>query len=81
MEKSLSRMLEVEHNNGNVPRIQVVRGTKSINHSQFVDDTLLIGGSSIIITRIFNNFLDLFTCASRGLINHNKCQIYAWNVS
>jgi hypothetical protein len=42
---------------------------------------LLLGGASIIIVRRFKKILDLFIQVSGGLINHNKCQIYAWNVS
>jgi hypothetical protein len=55
----------------------MVRGVKSINHSQFTDDTLLLGGASVTIAKRFKDNLDLFTQASRGLINHLKSQIYA----
>jgi hypothetical protein len=73
MEESLSRLLESERNIGNLLGIQIVRGVKSINHSQFVDDTLLLGGDSTIIAREIQEHSRFFTQASRGLINHNKC--------
>jgi len=33
--------------------IKIARGVKDINHAQFVDDTLLLGGDSTIIARKF----------------------------
>jgi hypothetical protein len=53
MEKSLSRNMEVERISRNLPGIKIVRGVSSFNHSQFVDDTLLLGGASTIITKRF----------------------------
>jgi hypothetical protein len=43
----------------------VVRGVKSINHSQFVDDTLLLSGASSIMEKRFKMVLDIFTRSSR----------------
>jgi hypothetical protein len=43
MLKSLCMLLEYERNYGNLLRIKIARGVKSINHSHFVDDTLLFG--------------------------------------
>jgi hypothetical protein len=51
---SLSRKVEMERLARNLPGIELVRGVKSINHSQFTNDTLLLGGESIIIIRRFN---------------------------
>jgi hypothetical protein len=77
MVDSLSRKLEAECINGNLPRIKIVRGTKSLNHSRFTDDTLLPGGASIIIVNRFNRTLDSFLLASRGVFNRQKCQIFS----
>jgi hypothetical protein len=41
---------------------------------------LLLGGASKIIARRFKLILDQFIQVSGGLINHNKSQIYAWNI-
>jgi hypothetical protein len=38
--------------------IKIARGVKDINHAQFVDDTLLLGGASTIIARKFKQQLD-----------------------
>jgi hypothetical protein len=54
-------------------------GEKRINHSQFVDDTLLIGGASIVIAKRLKNALDNFTHVSGALINSAKSNIYTWN--
>jgi hypothetical protein len=40
-----------------------------------------LGGGSTFIVQRFNKVLDLYLQASGDLINHNKCQIYAWNVN
>lgn len=40
-----------------------------------------MGGVSTIIAARFKKDLDLFTSDSRGKINHNKSQIYGWNMS
>jgi hypothetical protein len=44
MAESLNKKLELERLIHNLLGITVVRGVKSINHSQFVDDTLILGG-------------------------------------
>jgi hypothetical protein len=49
MADSLSRQLEYERENGNLPGLQMARGVKNLNQYQFVDDTLLLGGASQII--------------------------------
>jgi hypothetical protein len=46
---TLSRKLEFERISGNSIGLQIARGVKNINHSQFVDDALLLGGASSII--------------------------------
>jgi hypothetical protein len=57
----------------------MVRGVKSLNHSQFIDDTLFLGGASQIIALRFKQVLDSFLDASGGEVNHWKCQILMWN--
>jgi hypothetical protein len=81
MADSLSKKLEAERINGNLLRIKIVRGVKSLNHSQFADDTLLLGGASIIISTRFNQVLESFLLTSEGAINYQKCQIFGWNAN
>jgi hypothetical protein len=61
--------------------INISPGVHRMNHSQFTDDTILLGGASTIIAYIFKLALDSFTKASRGLVNDSKSNIYEWNIS
>jgi hypothetical protein len=45
MVETLSRKAKKEHVIGNIPELQIVQGIKNINHSQFADNTLFLGGS------------------------------------
>jgi hypothetical protein len=76
----LNRRLEWERLNGTIIGLRIARGVKRINHSQFVDDMLLLGGASRVIARRFKSILDQFTQIYGGLVNENKIQIYAWNI-
>jgi hypothetical protein len=80
MVDSLSRKLEEECRLGRLPGIQITPGVKAINHSQFADDTLLLGFASPIIARRFKRILDNFLTTSGGKINISKRRIYGWNI-
>jgi hypothetical protein len=58
MVETLNRRLEWEKSSGKIPRLWITRGVKRINHSQFVDDTLLLGGASKVTAFSFKNILD-----------------------
>jgi hypothetical protein len=77
MEESLNRILEHERRTGSIPGLKIARGVRRINHSQFVDDTLLLGGSSQIMASRFKLVLDQYGEVSGGIINKKKSQIYA----
>jgi hypothetical protein len=81
MAETLNRTLEWESINDTIPGIKIAQGVKRINHSQFVDDTILLSGASKIMARRINQVLDTFLLVSGGLLNKEKCQIYVWNVS
>jgi hypothetical protein len=81
MAESLSRKLEQERLEGSIQGINITRGVREINHSQFVDDTLLRGATSTIIAKRFKKVLDSFLNASRGKVNNAKSHIYGWNVT
>jgi hypothetical protein len=53
MANPLSHKLEHEREIGNLSDLQMVLGVKNINHSQFVDDNLFLGGASQIIASRF----------------------------
>jgi hypothetical protein len=59
--------------------IKIARGVKNINHAQFVDDTLLLGGDSTIISRKLKQQLDIYKEASGSQINHRRSQLFGWN--
>jgi hypothetical protein len=69
MDDSLSKKLEVQSKNGDLLGIKIVRGTKRLNHSQFVDYTIFLGGSSIITTNRFNMSLNSFLLSSSEEVN------------
>jgi hypothetical protein len=76
--EALSRKLKKEIELGNLLGLQITRVVKNMNHSQLVDDTLLLGGASIIIFKsTVESFLDVFG----GVVNNRKCQVYGWNTS
>jgi hypothetical protein len=72
MVDSLNMKLEVERRMGRIHGLQIARGVKELNYSQFVDDSLILGTSSSIIARIFKIALDHFLKASRGCLNLSK---------
>lgn len=80
-ENSPSHMLEHKRRSENLPEIRFSKGIKSINHFQFADDTLMLGGASTIMAYQFKKVLDSLLEAFRSQPNSGKYQIYAWNVS
>jgi hypothetical protein len=75
------RKLEVERQVGNLLGIKLVRGVKSMIHSQFAEDRILLGGTSTIMTLRFKRVLDVFINSLGGRVNHKKIKIYGWNIS
>ena len=59
----------------------MARGTKDINHVQFADDTILLGGAIQIIAHRFKNEMNHYCQASDSKINLRKSQIYGWNIN
>eukprot|EP00253_Pinus_taeda_P031988 PITA_31988 len=64
MAETLSLHLENKRRKKEITGIDIVRGSKGINHSLFADDNLLIGGASSLMARRFRETLDLFLQAS-----------------
>eukprot|EP00253_Pinus_taeda_P003821 PITA_03821 len=81
MAESFSQALDFNRRVGLIIGIKFGNGAKNINHSQFADDTFLIGGDSTTIARRFKVLLDQFMGYSGGLINQQKNCIYGWNAS
>jgi hypothetical protein len=67
------------HNN--LLDLRIALGVKYINHAQFADDTLLLGGESVQTTRNFKFELDTYNEISRSKISLPKSKIFKWNTS
>jgi hypothetical protein len=61
--------------------LRIVHNVEDINHAQFVDDTLLLGGASVNTARNFKRELDIYKEISGSKINYQKSMIYGWNCS
>ena len=61
--------------------MSIARGVKNINHALFVDDTLLLGVSTVLLATRFKEVLDEFCEESGSKLNSGKCHIYSWNIS
>jgi hypothetical protein len=70
----------VERRNGKLPGLRIARGVKEINHSQFVDDTLLLGAATVRTATRFQKTLNSFLAVFGGKLNLLKCKIYGWHV-
>jgi CII-binding regulator of phage lambda lysogenization HflD len=79
--EALSRKVKKEIELGNLLGLQITRVVKNMNHSQLVDDTLLLGGASIIIASIFKSTVESFLDVFGGAVNNRKCLVYGWNTS
>ena len=64
---------------GYLKGISIFQGVKEMDHSQFVNVTLLMGETSLNITSRFKKLLDKYMEASRGKINKAKSNTYNWN--
>jgi len=50
----------------------MVQNVEDINHAQFVDHTLLLGGTTMNTARNFKRELDIYKEVSGSKINHRK---------
>jgi len=77
----LSFQLEHSQSHNNLHGLRIAPGVKNINHAQFVDDTLLMGGASLHTTRKFKIELAAYTEISRSVISPAKSKIFGWNIT
>jgi len=61
---------------GIVLGIRVMQSLDPVNHSLFVDDSLLLGGASMKIAKGFKEILQNICSISGALINKRKSAIY-----
>lgn len=56
--------------------LRIAGGVKDINHTLFIDDSLLLGASSTYSTSKFREVLDDFCGISGSKLNEGKCHFY-----
>ena len=56
--------------------VRIAQAVKDVNHAQFVDDTILLGGASVHSTINFKKELDMYQEALGSQINYMKSKIY-----
>lgn len=76
----LCRKLTVENIARALHGIIISNDMEPINHSLFEDDSLLLGGASMRISKVFNSILHNYCSVSSALINENKSAVYGWNI-
>eukprot|EP00253_Pinus_taeda_P018691 PITA_18691 len=81
MAESFSKVLDHNKRVGLITGIKYGNRAKNINHSQFADDTLLIGGASTTIAKRFKTLLDQYMHCSGGAVNYQKSCVYGWNIT
>ena len=64
-----------------LPGLRIVNNTRNINHAQFADDTLLLGGASTHSAGHFKQELEIYKEVSGSKINLQKSKIFSWNCS
>jgi hypothetical protein len=65
--------------NKSLSGIKMAQKVKHINHAQFDNDTLLLGGANAISTRHFKSELNKYKDASGSEISLYKSKIFGWN--
>jgi hypothetical protein len=77
----LSYQLENSRIRSNLQGQKITQGVKEINHAQFADNTLLLGGPSLLVAKIFKEELDAYAAVSGSEISQEKSKIYGWNIT
>ena len=75
----LSYQLNLSQEIHMLPGLKIVNNVRDINHAQFADDTLLLGGASVHSAEQFKKELDLYQKISGSKINFHKSKIFTWN--
>lgn len=80
MADSLSQKLSAERIVGTLLGLKPSIGTNPLNHSLFVDDSLLLGGASTIIAKAFDTVLRSYCRVQGALVNERKSEVLSWNI-
>ena len=76
MADSLSRKLTAGKFDGLIPGITTATGFEAINHAIFADDTLLLGGASLKMAKVFSEIVHHFCIIFGALINNRKNAVF-----
>jgi hypothetical protein len=77
MAEDLNKRLEYEGRSISTLGLKIERGVRGINHSQFLDHTLFLGGASKTLDKYFKLVLHQYVEVSGGVINEINSQIFA----
>ena len=64
-----------------LPGLRIVNDARKINHAQFADDTLLLGGASTHSVEHFKQELEIYKEVSGSKINFQESKIFSWKCS
>jgi hypothetical protein len=77
--EGLGRFLQNSQREGLLKGMEIVPGSKPLNHLQLVNDTLLLGNPMVHEARALKKSLDIFLSASRMQLNLEKYHIFFFN--
>lgn len=77
----LSFLLNKKHADQEIMGLNIARGVKSTNHALFVDDSLLLGTTSLPLAKRFKEVVDVYCEDSGSSLNKGKCHIFYWNAT
>jgi ribonuclease HI/exonuclease III len=75
----LSYQLHYALHNRALSGIKTAPSVKEVSHTQFADDTLLLGAATLKTARILKSELDTYKLCSGSEINYHKSTIYGWH--
>ena len=79
MEEGLSRTIQVAIRNSTLQGISIHNLNPPLSHTQFVDDTTLMGSPTLREAKTLKSILDKFAATSGTSINETKSQIFFFN--
>ena len=77
----LSFQLNLSQDIHTLPGLRISNNVRDINHAQFADDTLLLGGANLHSAAQFKHELDIYQKVSGSKINFQKSKIFSWKCS
>jgi hypothetical protein len=76
MVEGISRYIKAHINNGNIKGLHLSGINPPVSHSQFIDDTMMLGEATAKEATTIHNILSYFSAASGISINSSKSQFF-----